>query len=238
MGDNKEKDHDEIKQFYETDYYGKAGYEIVVSAHLKGLAQKIGVKKGQKVLDVACGTGEWLTAVKDCGANPSGIDLSEKAIDICRHNLPEGDFIAGPAEQLPFSDNNFDIISCLGALEHFTDPDKALQEMTRVAKEDAIFLILVPNKDFITRRLGLYKGTEQHDIREIVLSLDEWGKMLNKNGLSITQKWRDLHVISWSWISSRGMLHTPIRLLQAVALAIWPLSWQYQVYMLCVQGKK
>jgi ubiquinone/menaquinone biosynthesis C-methylase UbiE len=238
MSNSEEKSPDEIKEFYETTYYGKIGPEVQVSAHLRRLAGKIGIKNGQKVLDVACGVGEWLSAVNDCGGIPSGIDLSEKAIDICRRNIPGGDFIAGPAESLPFPDNNFAVVSCLGALEHFVEPDKALQEMARVAKDDAIFIFSVPNKDFLTRRLGLYEGTHQHDIREIVLSLEEWEQMFNRNNLKIKKKWRDLHVLSWRWISSSGVLHIPVRLLQALALAVWPLSWQYQVYMLCMHKKK
>jgi ubiquinone/menaquinone biosynthesis C-methylase UbiE len=237
--DNKKNDeHNEIKEFYETTYYKNVGFSIIIPKHLIRLTGKIGIKSGQKILDVACGKGEWLLAAKKMGAKPSGIDLSQKAIVICKLNMPEDNFIAGPAEKLPFPNNYFDIVSCLGALEHFLDPEGALKEMVRVAKNNARFLILVPNRDFLTRRLGFYEGTEQHDIREMVLSLDEWETMFNKCGLQVSEMWRDLHVISWSWISSRGILIMPLRLMQALALAIWPLSWQYQVYMLCTAINK
>ena len=61
---------------------------------------------------------------------------------------PMRSFIVGPAEKLPFADGQFDFVSCLGALEHFLDPTRALREMVRVATPDAEFLLLVPNADF------------------------------------------------------------------------------------------
>ena len=128
----------------------------------------------QQVLDVACGVGNWLLACKQLGASTSGVDLSERAIAACKSVMPEGDFYAGPAESLPFEDERFDVVTCLGSLEHFVDPGNALKEMLRVAKDNATFLLLVPNADFLTRRLGFFTGTDQVDAKEEVRTLDEW----------------------------------------------------------------
>jgi ubiquinone/menaquinone biosynthesis C-methylase UbiE len=227
------KKQEEIKKFYDNVYYKDNTQISVTSKHLKNLARKIGILKNQKVLDVACGTGSWLFAVSERGANVSGIDLSEKAIETCWSCFPEGDFKTCSAEILPFDDNQFDVVSCLGALEHFLDPKKALQEMVRVAKKDAIILLLVPNADFLTRRLGLYFGTYQKDIHEIVYTLDEWQEMFVSTGLTIKKRWKDLHVLSTDWIFNGKWFEIPVRALQALLLVGWPLSWQYQVYFLC-----
>ncbi|WP_294040908.1 class I SAM-dependent methyltransferase, partial [Thiolapillus sp.] len=141
------------------------------SRHLRRLARRIGVRKNQQVLDVACGTGEWLLACKELGAFTNGVDLSERAISACKTSLGEGEYFSMPAEVLPFEDARFDVVTCLGSLEHFIDPVKALKEMVRVAKTDAIFLLLVPNADFLTRRLGLFGGTYQTDAKEEVRPL-------------------------------------------------------------------
>jgi len=103
----------------------------------------------------------------------------------------------------------------------------------RVAKNNAKFLLLVPNADFPTLRLGLYSGTHQVVAKEEVLNLKGWTKLFQDCGLEIRNRWRDLHVLSWSWIASQGPLFIPLRAAQALALAIWPLMWQYQVYHLC-----
>ena len=144
--------------------------------------------------------------------------------------MPDGEFHSGPAESLPFPDGRFDIVTCLGSLEHFLEPVEALREMVRVATRDAVFIILVPNSGFLTRRLGLYRGTYQTAAKEEVRSLREWDRLFQSAGLQLTDRWKDLHVLSWSWIVSLGWSRVPIRALQGMALLFWPLDWQYQVY--------
>lgn len=222
-----------IKLFYDTVYYKDASTDVTVSKHLHRLAKKIRIHRGQKILDVGCGTGAWLLAASERGAESGGIDLSPKAIEICKKNMPDGMFYAGPAEILPFEDNCFDIVSCLGALEHFLKPETALKEMVRVAKKDAYFLLLVPNADFLTRRLGFYHGTHQTDFKEEIKTLAEWNKLFESAGLKVTDRWKDLHVFSWPWINAKSWYHVPYRAAQAIALTLWPIPWQYQVYHLC-----
>ena len=147
--------------------------------------------------------------------------------------LPPAELHCGPAEQLPFGDRQFDVVSCLGALEHFVDPQAALREMVRVAKPGAVFILLVPNAGFLPLRLGLYSGTQQADIREEVRSLFEWRELFDRAGLRVRYRWRDLHVISPSWIFRGPWYAWPVRAAQAFALPFWPLDWQYQVYHLC-----
>jgi ubiquinone/menaquinone biosynthesis C-methylase UbiE len=163
----------EIKNFYDSVYYRERQHGPP-RRHEFRLANELNVSRRTKVLDVACGTGEWLMVCHQKGAEVAGIDLSEKAISICKKKIPEGNFYAQAAESLPFSDNSFDIVTCLGALEHFVEPIQALREMQRVAKNDARFILLVPNADFLTRKLGLFSGTYQVDANEIVHTLEEW----------------------------------------------------------------
>ena len=98
--------------------------------------------------------------------------ISRVALDVCRDALPHAELHCGPAEKLPFADGQFDFVSCLGALEHFLDPTRALREMVRVATPVAEFLLLVPNADFPPSRLGLYGGTDQSNVREVFRSLE------------------------------------------------------------------
>ncbi len=227
----------EIRRFYNSVYYKNATARPSRSRHYTRLAIKINIQAKQNVLDVACGNGKWLLAVKERGGIPAGIDLSEKAINICKSIIPDGEIYAGSAEALPFEDNKFHFVTCLGALEHFTDPLKALREMIRTAKDDAVFLLLVPNKDFLTRKLGLFSGTGQSEIREEVKTLEEWRELFETAGLKVIKRWKDLHVLAWSWINARRWYHVPLRAAQALALVVWPLAWQYQVYHLCQKRK-
>jgi len=227
----------EIRDFYDHIYYKDATASPDLPAHLLRLAARLGPWHGQKLLDVACGTGEWLRAAAELGAEPAGIDISRVAIEVCRQVLPKADLPCGPAENLPFGDGSFDVVSCLGSLEHFVEPERVLREITRVAKGDAILLFLVPNADFLTRRLGLYLGTQQSQVHEEARTLRGWQQLFEAEGLHITDCWKDLHVLSFSWIMSGCWYTWPLRAVQALVLPTWPLSWQYQVYFRCKLAK-
>lgn len=227
-----------IKKFYDEVYHAQHSNITYVPWHLRKLAKKIHVKSGQKILDVACGTGQWLMSAAALKALPSGVDISQKAIDTCRMNLPNADLFCGPAEKLPFPDFHFDVVTCLGALEHFVDPHKALLEMARVAQPTAKFLFLVPNSDFLTAKLGFYKGTHQSDIKEEARTIEEWNTFFIDGGLQIVTKWKDLHILNWAWITRGPTSQIPFRFIQATILPFWPLRWQYQIYFLCQKQNK
>jgi SAM-dependent methyltransferase len=222
-----------VLEFYDRVYYGNVAATADIPLHYQRLARKFQPWSRQRLLDVACGTGTWLRAAAALGAVLAALDISQKALDICRQSLPQVELRCGQAERLPFADQQFDVISCLGALEHFLDPTAALREMVRVAKPSALFLLLVPSSGFLPRRLGLYSGTQQADVREVVRSLAEWSELFASAGLRVRYRWKDLHVLSPSWIFRDVWFTWPLRAAQALVSPFWPLSWQYPVYHLC-----
>ena len=176
---------EDVRRFYD-EVYHRHGRELSrVPGHLRRLARRLGPWQRQKVLDIACGQGEWLRCVSALGAASAGIDISAVALDVCREYLPRAELFCAAAEQLPLDNQQFDFVSCLGALEHFPDPRAALLEMARVAKPGALFLLLVPNAGFLPRRLGLYSGTDQAKVREDVRALREWQQLFESAGLRI-----------------------------------------------------
>jgi ubiquinone/menaquinone biosynthesis C-methylase UbiE len=230
-------DHDAVREFYDDFYYRDVINRNSPGFHLRRLARRLDPWTGRRVLDVACGPGSWLQAIAERGAITTGIDISQVALDVCRSAVPEAELHCGPAERLPFADRQFDFISCLGALEHFLDIEASLQEMIRVAKPNASFLLLVPNAGFLPSRLGLYKGTLQAAVKEQALSLLDWQELFESAGLRVKARWKDLHILSTAWIF-RGPYHQwPLRAAQAAALPFWPLNWQYQIYYLCALNK-
>jgi 2-polyprenyl-3-methyl-5-hydroxy-6-metoxy-1,4-benzoquinol methylase len=226
-------DHEKVRRFYDSKYHVNGRNDARLPWHARRVAARLGDLREKMVLDVACGGGEWLAELARRGASVSGVDISKVAVQRCRELLPGSEFHEAIAEQLPFDSNRFDLVTCLGSLEHFLDQHAAIEEMRRVAKPDGRILILVPNAGFLTRRLGLYSGTQQSAIRETVRSIQEWQAMFEAGGLSVEARWRDLHVLNGQWIRNGSMASQALRLLQASMLPIWPLSWQYQIYFLC-----
>ena len=152
--------------------------------------------------------------------------------------LTEAQLSVGPAETLPFNDNVFDLGDLPRIAGALSRSIAALREIVRVAKPDAKVLLLVPNAGFLTHRLRLYGGTHQQAVRETIRSLEDWHGLFASAGLEVEQRWKDLHVLSRHWILRRPWYLIPLRLAQALALSVWPLEWQYQVYHLCRISEK
>ena len=107
---------------------------------------------GMVVLDVACGLGYGaaiLAAVTGVG-RVVGVDLSEAAVDYARECyatvMPQLEFHSGDATQLHFlADASVDAVVSFETLEHLPNPDRLLQEFSRVLKPGGLFIGSVPN---------------------------------------------------------------------------------------------
>lgn len=101
---------------------------------IRVLAEK--VKPGDKVLDLGCGNGRLLEALKEKQINYLGIDNSSELISLAKNNYPEQKFIVGDILNLDdlekAVDNNYDLIFCLAVLQHIPSRElrvRALREM-------------------------------------------------------------------------------------------------------------
>ena len=101
---------------------------------------------GERVLDVACGAGYFLQEAERRGLVTSGIDIAEAALARARTFAPKAELRRGDAEAMPYPDASFDIVTCLGSLEHFLRPAVALEEMRRVLAPRGRAVIAIPNQ--------------------------------------------------------------------------------------------
>jgi ubiquinone/menaquinone biosynthesis C-methylase UbiE len=108
----------------------------------------------EKVLDVGCGTAFYSYLFKDY----TGIDNSKGMLDQSKSNV-----IHGEAENLPFKDKSFDTVISITAIQNFTNMEKAVQEIKRVAKNKIAISILKKSKKLNEVKLLLkdFKQTEQ-----------------------------------------------------------------------------
>ncbi|MDR2256928.1 MAG: demethylmenaquinone methyltransferase [Arthrobacter sp.] len=89
---------------------------------------------GQRVLDLAAGTGTSSEPYADAGVDVVACDFSEGMLEVGRRRRPDINFVQGDAMNLPFEDNSFDAATISFGLRNVQDPDKALREMYRVVK--------------------------------------------------------------------------------------------------------
>jgi demethylmenaquinone methyltransferase / 2-methoxy-6-polyprenyl-1,4-benzoquinol methylase len=89
---------------------------------------------GEKILDIAAGTGTSSAALAKKGAEVTALDLSAGMIAVGRERHPEITFVEGDAEHLPFADDTFDAVTISFGLRNVNEPIAALAEMVRVLK--------------------------------------------------------------------------------------------------------
>jgi SAM-dependent methyltransferase len=105
------------------------------------LVEQVGVQPGERLLDVATGSGNVALAAARLGAEVTGLDLTPELLEAARRRADEAgvtvEWIEGDAEQLPFEDSSFDrVTSCFGVI--FVPRHKmAVDELTRVAQPGA-----------------------------------------------------------------------------------------------------
>lgn len=89
---------------------------------------------GERILDVAAGTGTSSVALARSGAEVIALDFSAGMVAEGRRKHKKIEFIEGDAQKLPFPDNQFDAVSISFGLRNVADPKAALAEMFRVLK--------------------------------------------------------------------------------------------------------
>jgi SAM-dependent methyltransferase len=126
-----------------------------------------------RILDVGCGTGANLEMLNGFG-RAEGVDVSDDALEFCR---TKGLTVhKGLAEELPFGDGTFDLVTALDVIEHLDDDVAGLREMHRIVRSGGKTLIFVPAFMWLW---GVQDDISHHRIRytrkQIVERVEEAG---------------------------------------------------------------
>ncbi len=103
---------------------------------------RIGLTAGAAHLDAGCGAGMAAQIATERGACVSGLDAAENLLAIARTRVPNGEFHLGELENLPFSDNSFDLVTGFNSFQYAGNPGVALAEAKRVARQGADVVIM------------------------------------------------------------------------------------------------
>src|SRR4051812_30309811 len=98
------------------------------------VVEAVDPQPGEKVLDLAAGTGTSSQPFADAGAQVVPCDFSQGMLRVGKAGRPELGFTAGDATRLPFADDTFDAVTISFGLRNVVDPDAGLREMLRVTR--------------------------------------------------------------------------------------------------------
>jgi len=135
---------------HEQTYFDRVAeqYDAVFPAHitehyLRKRARLIGaLLRGGRGLDVGCGTGALMAALKPFG-RITGVDNSEGMIAVLRRE-GRGEAVVAPVDRLPFAEGSFDVVFCVAVLHHVAEPEavrRTIHEMVRVARPGGAVVI-------------------------------------------------------------------------------------------------
>lgn len=109
------------------------------------------LKPGDAVLDVGCGSGDRLLAMRQAGLTPAGVDFTAAA-DYARETL-QMDVRRGTLGEARFEDGRFRAVTLYNVMEHLHDPRDVLAEARRVLAPGGWLVIQVPNSGSVQARL-------------------------------------------------------------------------------------
>jgi len=104
-----------------------------------------------RLLDVGCGSGDWLLMMRDLGWKVVGSDFDQQAVKVgAERGL---DISLGSLEEQSYPDNSFDAVTLSHVIEHVPAPLETLQECFRILKPGGKIVLLTPNGQSLSHRV-------------------------------------------------------------------------------------
>ncbi len=170
------------------DIYGDRGIQLSDSFYLWLLAL-LRPRPGNLLLDVSCGQGALVRLARQQQIEAYGLDFSAVAIRKARAVTRRACFAIGDGARLPFADEGFDFITCIGSLEHFAAPLAGMREIRRALRRRGVACILLPNTfSLLGNVVYARKHGDAFDDGQPIQRYNTrvgWTRMLEQSGLHV-----------------------------------------------------
>ena len=178
----------------------------------------VGPLPGERILDIAAGTGTSSASLAKSGAEVIAADFSAGMITVGRLKHPKITFVEADAMSLPFADGEFDAVTISFGLRNVEQPKKALAEMFRVLKPGGRLIICEfskPPRALFRAGYGAYMKYLMPAVVNVVSSNSEAYTYLNDS----IREWPDQVTLS-QWIRGAGFTRVAYRNLTAGVVAL------------------
>ena len=173
---------------------------------------------GERVLDIAAGTGTSSAALAKSGAEVVAVDFSPGMIAEGRKRHPGLTFVEGDAEELPFPAKSFDAVTISFGLRNVNDPHKALREMRRVVRPGGRLVVCEfshPERALVT---GAYRGY-LHYVMPAVARLTSSNPQAYTYLMESIRDWPTQDILA-QWIRTAGFTRVAYRNLTGGIVAL------------------
>lgn len=155
---------------YQSGYKGNGFWFFGKTEFIGLLLEQLNLPKNINILNVGAGTGNDIHQIKKNG-NVFVLDIDKKALDLISDNLVVEKKVAS-ACNIPYPENNFDIVVAFDVLEHIEDDHKAVSEIKRVLKPGGFLIFTVPAYSFLfsahDKYLDHYRRYNRSNIKKLL----------------------------------------------------------------------
>jgi 2-polyprenyl-3-methyl-5-hydroxy-6-metoxy-1,4-benzoquinol methylase len=199
----------ELSVLYDETYFKRGKYVQDRAINLENKRRiswlkKNGVKKGAKILDIGCATGDFIKAAKS-EFHMWGVDVSEFAVKQARIENPEipNQVYVGNIESQEFPEGFFDAIVLWDVIEHLWNPSKTILNLIKILKPGGIVVLSTPNIGSLAARLmGKYWP---------FITIPEHLSFFNKKTIFYLAKTSGLKPVGWmskgKWVNLGFLLY-------------------------------
>ena len=178
----------------------------------------IAPQPGERILDLAAGTGTSSAALAKSGAHVVAADFSAGMIEVGRRKHPDLEFVQADAMDLPFKTGEFDVVTISFGLRNIVDAKKALREMYRVLKPGGRLVICEFSKPPVAILRAGYNAYLKYVMPTVVDAASSNPEAYSYLAESIAD-WPDQTTLS-QWIRGAGFTRVAYRNLTAGIVAL------------------
>lgn len=206
---------DVAKHYDRTNNVLSAGNAVLWRA---AMVRAVAPVAGERILDVAAGTGTSSAALARSGARVVAVDFSPGMVEQGRKKHKKIEFIEADAEKLPFGDNEFDAVAISFGLRNISDPKAALSEMYRVLKPGGRLVIC----EFSKPPVAIFRAGYWAYLKYVMPTITD---RISSNPAAYSylaesiQAWPDQGELS-QWIRGAGFVRVAYRNLTAGVVAL------------------
>jgi len=134
---------DQWKAYKKTQLDSYSGIPITKNRLDRCLGELKDDLKGKLVLEAGCGAGRFTELLLQKGAQLVSADLSD-AVEVNQENFPQDEnhlVIQADINDMPFADGSFDVVVCLGVIQHTPDSERTIEDLYKLLKKGGTLVI-------------------------------------------------------------------------------------------------